>query len=177
MGKAPAAFDLLFWNSDQTRMPKALHLSYLDDFYKSNRLSKGELVLDSVKLNLKAVKIPVFVQSSKEDHIAPFRSVYRGAQLFGGPVTFIMAGSGHIAGVINHPDAKKYQYWTNPDLPVTVDAWREGAVEHPGSWWPQWSSWLGARSGGKAPARDPARGPLKPLEDAPGGYVKVRSTA
>jgi polyhydroxyalkanoate synthase len=177
MGKAPAAFDLLFWNSDQTRMPKALHLSYLDDFYKSNRLSKGELVLDGVKLNLKAVKIPVFVQSSKEDHIAPFRSVYRGAQLFGGPVTFIMAGSGHIAGVINHPDAKKYQYWTNPDLPVTVDAWREGAVEHPGSWWPQWSSWLGARSGGKVPARDPARGPLKPLEDAPGGYVKVRSTA
>jgi polyhydroxyalkanoate synthase len=177
MGKSPAAFDLLFWNSDQTRMPKALHMSYLADFYNSNRLSKGELVLDGVQLNLKAVKIPVFVQSSKEDHIAPFRSVYRGAKLFGGPVTFIMAGSGHIAGVINHPDAKKYQYWTNPDLPATVDDWRDRAVEHPGSWWPEWSAWLGARSGGKVAARDPDKGPLKPLEDAPGSYVKVRSAA
>ena len=177
MGKSPAAFDLLFWNSDQTRMPKALHMSYLADFYKSNRLSKGELVLDGVQLNLKAVKIPVFVQSSKEDHIAPFRSVYRGAKLFGGPATFIMAGSGHIAGVINHPDAKKYQYWTNPDLPATVDDWRDRAVEHPGSWWPEWSAWLGARSGGKVAARDPDKGPLKPLEDAPGSYVKVRSAA
>jgi polyhydroxyalkanoate synthase len=177
MGKAPAAFDLLFWNADQTRMPKTLHLSYLKDFYRDNRLAKGELVLDDVRLDLKAVKIPIYVQSSKEDHIAPFRSVYRGAKLFGGPVTFTLAGSGHIAGVINHPDASKYQHWTNAELPDTVEQWQAGAVEHPGSWWPHWSAWLGARSGGMTPARDPAKGPLEPLEDAPGGYVKVRSAA
>jgi polyhydroxyalkanoate synthase len=177
MGKEPAAFDLLFWNSDQTRMPKALHLSYLTDFYKNNRLAKGELVLDNIKLDLHAVKIPIFVQSSKDDHIAPFPSVYRGAKLFGGPVTFMMAGSGHIAGVINAPAANKYQHWTNPDLPPTVDDWRAGAVEHPGSWWPDWSAWLSTRSGGKVPARDPAKGALTPVEAAPGSYVKVRSTA
>jgi polyhydroxyalkanoate synthase len=175
MGKEPAAFDLLFWNSDQTRMPKALHMSYLDDFYKSNRLSKGELVLDGVTLDLKTVKTPIYVQSSKEDHIAPLRSVYRGAKLFGGPVTFTMAGSGHIAGVINHPDAKKYQHWTNPDLPAAVEDWQAGATEHPGSWWPHWRAWLAERSGGMVAARDPAKGPLKPIEDAPGSYVKVRS--
>jgi polyhydroxyalkanoate synthase len=177
MGKEPAAFDLLFWNSDQTRMPKALHMSYLDDFYKSNRLSKGELVLDGVKLDLKSVKTPIYVQSSKEDHIAPLRSVYRGAKLFGGPVNFTLSGSGHIAGVINHPDAKKYQHWTNPDLPATVEEWQAGAQEHPGSWWPHWSQWLAARSGGKVAARDPTKGPLKAMEDAPGSYVKVSSTA
>jgi polyhydroxyalkanoate synthase len=176
MGKEPAAFDLLFWNSDQTRMPKALHMSYLDDFYKSNRLSKGELVLDGVTLDLKTVKTPIYVQSSKEDHIAPLRSVYRGAKLFGGPVTFTLAGSGHIAGVINHPDAKKYQHWTNPDLPAAVEDWQAGAAEHPGSWWPHWRAWLAERSGGMVAARDPAKGPLKPIEDAPGSYVKVRST-
>ena len=96
-------------------MPKTLHLFYLRKFYGENALAKGELVLDGVKLDLKKVKTPIYVQSSKEDHIAPYRSVYKGAQLFGGPVTFMMAGSGHIAGVINHPDAKKYQHWTNAD--------------------------------------------------------------
>jgi polyhydroxyalkanoate synthase len=175
MGKTPAAFDLLFWNSDQTRMPKTLHLSYLDDFYKSNRLSKGELVLDNVTLDLGAVTIPVFVQSSKEDHIAPMRSVYRGAKLFGGPTTFMMAGSGHIAGVINHPDAKKYQHWTNAALPASIEDWQAEAVEHPGSWWPVWRQWLADKSGTNVAARDPAKGPLKPIEDAPGSYVKVRS--
>ena len=175
MGKEPAAFDLLFWNSDQTRMPKALHMSYLNDFYKSNLLSKGELVLDGVKLNLAAVKIPVFVQSSRDDHIAPLRSVYRGAKLFGGPTTFMLSGSGHIAGVINHPDAKKYQHWINSALPVTIEDWQAGAVEHPGSWWFEWAKWLSEKSGGKVESRDPAKGPLKPIEDAPGSYVKVRS--
>ncbi len=177
MGKAPAPFDLLFWNSDQTRMPKALHLRYLSDFYQSNRLAKGELALDGAILDLGAVKTPVYVQSSKDDHIAPLRSVYRGAQLFGGPVRFIMAGSGHIAGVINHPNAKKYQYWTNPGLPATVEDWQAGAAEAPGSWWPDWRAWLAERSGGQVAARDPSNGPLPPLEDAPGSYVKVRSKA
>ncbi|HZZ87500.1 MAG TPA: class I poly(R)-hydroxyalkanoic acid synthase [Caulobacteraceae bacterium] len=175
MGKEPRPFDLLFWNADQTRMPKALHLFYLRKFYGDNALAKGELVLDNVRLDLGAVKTPIYVQSSKEDHIAPYRSVYKGAKLFGGPVTFMMAGSGHIAGVINHPDAKKYQHWTNDALPETVEAWMGGAHEHPGSWWPSWSEWLKSRSGGRVPARDPSKGPLKPLEDAPGSYVKVKS--
>jgi polyhydroxyalkanoate synthase len=121
------------------------------------------------------VKVPVFVQSSKEDHIAPARSVYKGARLFGGPVTFMMAGSGHIAGVINAPAAKKYQHWTNEALPPTLEEWQAGAVEHPGSWWEYWAEWLKARSGKMVAARDPAKGKLKPLGDAPGTYVKVKS--
>jgi polyhydroxyalkanoate synthase len=175
MGREPAAFDLLFWNADQTRMPKTLHLGYLREFYKANRLAKGELEVGGVRLDLGAVKTPIYVQSSKEDHIAPMRSVYRGARLYGGPVTFTLAGSGHIAGVINHPAAKKYQHWTNPALPPTVEEWLEGAVEHPGSWWPHWAAWLAERSGGQVPARDPAKGAFKPIEDAPGSYVQVRS--
>ncbi|MBX3480165.1 MAG: class I poly(R)-hydroxyalkanoic acid synthase [Caulobacter sp.] len=175
MGKEPKPFDLLFWNSDQTRMPKALHLFYLRHFYKDNELAQGKLTLAGETLDLGKVKTPIYVQSSRDDHIAPFRSIYRGARLFGGPVTFTMAGSGHIAGVINHPDAKKYQHWTNPELPETVEEWRASAVEHPGSWWPHWAAWLNERSGGMVPARDPAKGPLKPIEDAPGSFVKVRS--
>jgi polyhydroxyalkanoate synthase len=175
MGKEPKPFDLLFWNSDQTRMPKTLHLFYLRKFYMENALAKGELTLDNVKLDLAKVKTPIYVQSSKEDHIAPARSVYRGAKLFGGPVTFTLAGSGHIAGVINAPVAKKYQHWTNSDLPASVEQWMDGASETPGSWWPHWANWLKARSGKLIPARDPAKGPLKPLEDAPGSYVKVVS--
>ncbi len=175
MGKEPKPFDLLFWNADQTRMPKELHLFYLRNFYERNALAKGELVVDGVTLDLGAVKTPIYVQSSKEDHIAPYRSVYKGAKLFGGPVTFTMAGSGHIAGVINAPAANKYQHWTNRDLPATVEQWMAGATEHPGSWWPHWAKWLKARSGGQVPARDPTKGPLKPIEDAPGSFVKVRS--
>ena len=177
MGKEPAAFDLLFWNSDQTRMPKTLHMSYLRDFYKSNLLALGKLTLDGVRLDLKAVKTPVYLQAGREDHIAPTRSVYRGARLFGGPVTFTLAGSGHIAGVINHPAAKKYQHWVNPALPDTVEEWMEKAVEHPGSWWPHWIEWLKPRSGKLVPARDPAKGALEAIEDAPGRYVKVKSEA
>ena len=175
LGKEPKPFDLLFWNSDQTRMPKTLHLFYLRKFYMENALATGKLELDGVRLDLKTVKTPIYVQSSREDHIAPARSVYKGARLFGGPVRFTLAGSGHIAGVINAPVAKKYQHWTNPDLPATFEAWMSGAEEHPGSWWPHWSAWLSERSGKQVPARDPAKGPLKPLEDTPGSFVKVRS--
>jgi len=175
MGKSPKAFDLLFWNADQTRMPKALGVWYLKALYQKNLLAKGELELDGVALDLGKVTTPIFVQSSKEDHIAPAASIYRGAKLFGGPVTYIMAGSGHIAGVVNHPAAKKYQHWTNAEMPATFEAWRAGATEHPGSWWPTWAAWLHERSGEMVPARDPAKGPLPPLEDAPGSYVKVMS--
>lgn len=175
MGKEPRPFDLLFWNADQTRMPKSLHMFYLRNFYKDNALTQGLLTLGGEKLDLSKVKTPIYVQSSKDDHIAPFRSVYRGARAFGGPVTFTMAGSGHIAGVINHPDAKKYQHWTNDQLPGAVEDWISGAQEHPGSWWPHWAKWLRAQSGSLVDARDPAKGPLPPLEDAPGSYVRVRS--
>lgn len=175
LGKEPKPFDLLFWNSDQTRMPKTLHTFYLRRFYGENAMAKRELTLDGVQIDLSKVKIPIYVQSSKEDHIAPARSVFKGARLFGGPTTFTMAGSGHIAGVINAPVANKYQHWTNDKLPATLEEWQAGAVETPGSWWPHWAKWLAAKSGKKIPARDPAKGPLPPLGDAPGTYVKVKS--
>ena len=158
LGKDPRPFDLLFWNSDQTRMPKRLHIDYLRRFYQDNALAKGEFELGGLKLDLKMVKTPIFAQASREDHIAPYRSVYRGTQLFGGPVTYVMAGSGHIAGVINHPAAKKYQYWTNDRRPVNVEGWMAGAAEHPGSWWPTWVKWLNERSGAKVPRPRPRQG-------------------
>jgi polyhydroxyalkanoate synthase len=176
MGKSPPPFDLLYWNSDQTRMPRALHLFYLRSFYHDNLMAKGELNLLGEEIDLSLVKTPIYMQSSREDHIAPYQSVYRGAKLFGGDVTFMMAGSGHIAGVINHPDAKKYQYWVNPELPATAEDWLSDAVEHPGSWWPHWNAWLAERSGKQVKARIPGDGKLKVLGDAPGEYVKVRSS-
>lgn len=175
MGREPKPFDLLFWNSDQTRMPKMLHLFYLRYFYKDNALSEGKLVLGGETLDLKKVKAPVYVQSSRDDHISPYRSVYRGARLFGGKTTFMMSGSGHIAGVINHPNAKKYQHWTNEALPERVEDWMAGSGEHPGSWWNHWAGWLKPKSGKMVAARDPSKGPLKPVEDAPGSFVQVRS--
>ncbi|HWA03470.1 MAG TPA: class I poly(R)-hydroxyalkanoic acid synthase [Rhizomicrobium sp.] len=187
LGKEPAPFDLLYWNSDTTRMPEATHLFYLREFYKNNALSQGKMSFGNVKLDLRKVKVPVYLQSAKEDHIAPFRSVYKSTRLFGGPVRFIIAGSGHIAGVINPPSAKKYQYWTNdaigmqPDgkvlgpYPAAVEEWQKGTAEHPGSWWPDWDAWLSRLSGGQVPARKPGDGKLKVLGDAPGEYVKVKA--
>ncbi len=177
IGKQPPPFDLLYWNADQTRMPKALHLFYLRKFYRDNALSKGELELMGEKLSLNDVTIPIFMQSSREDHIAPAQSVYNSAKAFGGgEVEYIVAGSGHIAGVINHPAANKYQYWTNRNLKGSLEDWQAFAEEHPGSWWPYWDAWLSKRSGPDVPARTPGDGELKPLCDAPGEYVKVRSS-
>lgn len=176
IGKHPPPFDLLYWNADQTRMPKALHLFYLRKFYRDNALSEGKLTLLGEQLSLKDVHIPIFMQSSKEDHIAPAPSVYNSARAFGGPVEYIIAGSGHIAGVINHPAAKKYQYWTNPNLKGALEDWQAFSVEHPGSWWPHWDQWLRKISGDDVPARTPGDGDLEPLGDAPGDYVKVRSS-
>jgi len=175
LGKEPMPFDLLYWNSDTTRMPEATHLFYLREFYKNNAFAKGQMVLDNVRLDPARVTVPVYLQSAKEDHIAPFRSVYKTTKLFKGPIRFILAGSGHIAGVINPPSAKKYQYWTNDALPPTIEEWQAGATEHPGSWWPDWDAWLSKRSGTKIPARKPGDGKLKVLGDAPGTYVKVKA--
>jgi polyhydroxyalkanoate synthase len=176
LGKQPMPFDLLYWNSDTTRMPEKLHLSYLRQCYRDNALALGKMMLGGVTLDLSQVKVPVYLQSAKEDHIAPANSVFKATHLFGGPMRFIIAGSGHIAGVINPPAAKKYQYWTNnAEDPGTIEAWRAGATEHPGSWWPDWDTWLAKLSGEKIPARKPGDGKLTVLGDAPGEYVKVKA--
>lgn len=176
MGKEPPAFDLLFWNADQTRMPKKLHMDYLRSMYGQNRLSRGEFEIGSITVDLSKVTIPLYFQASREDHIAPMNSVYRSAKAFSNAdVTLTLAGSGHIAGVVNAPAANKYQHWTNDALPATLQEWQAGAEEHPGSWWNHWATWLHDKSGRWIPARDPAKGPLAPIEPAPGSYVKVKS--
>lgn len=173
LGKKPFPFDLLYWNADSTRLPAANHAFYLREFYHLNRLSKGELQLGGVKLDLKRVKIPIYELSTKEDHIAPASSVFIGSKLFGGPVRFVLAGSGHIAGVVNPPAKKKYQFWSGAPA-ASLAEWMANAAETPGSWWPDWATWLAALSGPKIPARDASTGPLKPIEDAPGTFVKER---
>lgn len=176
MGKSPAAFDLLFWNADQTRMPKRLHMDYLRSMYGQNRLSQGQFEIGGVTVDLSKVAIPLYFQASREDHIAPMNSVYRSAKAFtNADVTLTLAGSGHIAGVINPPSANKYRHWTNPALPATLAEWQAGAEEHPGSWWNHWAGWLQDKSGEWVAARDPKSGPLSPIEPAPGSYVKVKS--
>jgi polyhydroxyalkanoate synthase subunit PhaC len=176
LGRKPMAFDLLFWNQDSTRMPAANHNFYLREFYHENKLALGQLILANTKLDLKKVKIPIFELAAKEDHIAPAESVYIGSRMFGGPVEYVMAGSGHIAGVVNPPDPKKvkYQYWTNPARPDTFADWVKGAAETPGSWWPYWAKWLAEKSGDMVPARTPGQ-KLGTIEDAPGSYVKAKS--
>lgn len=178
MGKDPFPFDLLFWNADATRMPAAMHSYYLRNMYQKNLLAKpGGLVVDNVPIDLRKISIPVYLQAGKEDHIAPAKSVYKATQIFSGPVRFMLAGSGHIAGVVNPPRNKKYQHWLNETAknPATLDEWRAGAQEFPGSWWHDWDKWLSAKSGPKVPARVPGQGGLPAIEDAPGSYVKVRT--
>jgi len=176
MGKSPAAFDLLFWNADQTRMPKTLHMDYLRSMYGQNRLARGEFTIGGIKVNLSKVTIPLYFQASREDHIAPMNSVYRSARAFSkADVTLTLAGSGHIAGVVNPPSANKYQHWINPALPATLGEWQAKAEEHPGSWWNHWAEWLHGKSGDWIQARNPKKGPLTPIEPAPGSYVKVKS--
>jgi len=174
-GKSPFPFDLLYWNADATRMPAANHSFYLRNCYLDNRLSKGEVVIGNTPIDLKSIKVPIYNLATREDHIAPAKSVLLGSKFFGGPVRFVLSGSGHIAGVVNPPEKQKYQYWTgakprNADL----DGWLAKAKEHPGSWWPDWLAWLRKQSSAEAPARVPGDGKLKPIEDAPGSYVKVR---
>ncbi len=177
LGREPVPFDLLYWNSDTTRMPLNLHLAYLRECYRDNSLSEGRMRIGSQRLDIGKIATPAFFHAAKEDHIAPAASVYRGARLFGGEVRFMLAGSGHIAGVINPPAAGKYQHWTNDALPATLDLWRAGATEHAGSWWPYWDSWLAARSGELVSARIPGDGALPVLGDAPGTYVHVQAGA
>jgi polyhydroxyalkanoate synthase len=172
-GQQPYPFDLLYWNSDSTRMPAANHSFYLRNCYLENKLSKGQMVIDNQRLDLGDVTIPVYNLATREDHIAPAKSAFLGSKFFGGPVKFVLAGSGHIAGVVNPPGKVKYQYWTG-DAPVgNIEHWMEKATEHPGSWWPDWIDWIKQQDGETVPARKPGGGKLKPIEDAPGSYVKV----
>jgi polyhydroxyalkanoate synthase len=175
LGKKPFPFDLLFWNQDSTRLPAANHNFYLREFYHENKLARGQMMIGNVRLDLGKVKLPIYELCAKEDHIAPAKSVFIGARLFGGPVTYVLAGSGHIAGVINPPgDKVKYQYWTNDKRTATLEAWFDGAVEHPGSWWPHYAAWLAKHSGEQVPARRPGA-VLGVIEDAPGSYVKAKA--
>jgi polyhydroxyalkanoate synthase len=174
-GKEPAPFDLLFWNSDATRMPAANHSFYLRNCYLENRLSKNEMVIGGKKLDLKSVNVPIYNLGTREDHIAPAKSVLLGSKFFGGRVRFVLAGSGHIAGVVNPPDKMKYQYWTGPKpTSANLERWLGKAKEHAGSWWPDWFKWLKAQDPTEVPAREPGGGVLTPIEDAPGSYVRMR---
>ena len=179
MGKEPFPFDLLFWNSDSTRMPYQMHSFYLRNMYMKNLLRvPGGIELLDTPIDLAKVKTPSYFISTIEDHIAPWQGTYRGAQALGGPVRFVLGGSGHIAGIVNAPAANKYGYWTNDTkaLPATPEEWMAGAEQQPASWWTDWQAWITGLGGGdaKVPARDPVKGEFKVLEEAPGSYVKFR---
>src|SRR5712672_1483135 len=175
-GQPPSAFDLLHWNSDATRMPAANHSYYLRNCYLENRLSTGSMVLDNTLLDLTKVKVPIYNLATREDHIAPADSVLYGSQFFGGPVKYVLSGSGHIAGVVNPPASGKYQFWTNDNIKdVTLTDWLKGAQEHKGSWWPDWREWLTNIDAEQVPARAVGTEALPPIEDAPGSYVRVRA--
>nr|WP_319531453.1 class I poly(R)-hydroxyalkanoic acid synthase [uncultured Cohaesibacter sp.] len=173
-GIEPFPFDLLFWNSDSTRMTPANHSFYLRSCYLENALARGEMVVNGVKLDLGKVKLPVYSLAAREDHIAPAKSVFIGSKLFGGPVEYVMSGSGHIAGVVNPPDKVKYQFWKGGTLDGSFEDWLEGAEETAGSWWPDWHDWVRQHGGDLIPAREIGGKKLSPLEDAPGSYVRVR---
>jgi polyhydroxyalkanoate synthase len=181
MGKEPFPFDLLFWNSDSTRMPYAMHSFYLRNMYLYNKLrEKGGITIAGVPIDLSLVKTPVYFISTIEDHIAPWKSTYAGTQLFSGPIRFVLGGSGHIAGIVNPPSANKYGFWTNQQkaYPEDPDTWLANAKQSEGSWWVDWLAWLDKlNESEKVPARDPAKGKLKVLEDAPGSFAKFRLDA
>ena len=175
-GQPPSSFDLLHWNSDATRMPAANHSYYLRNCYLENRLSTGSMVLDNTLLDLTKVKVPIYNLATREDHIAPADSVLYGSQFFGGPVKYVLSGSGHIAGVVNPPASGKYQFWTNDSIKdITLADWLKGAQEHKGSWWPDWREWLESIDAEKVPARAVGTDAMPAIEDAPGSYVRVRA--
>ena len=173
MGKDPFPFDLLYWNSDSTRMPAKMHSFYLRNMYLANKLKDpGGISLDGVPVDISKIKIPAYFISTAEDHIAPWKTTYRGAKYLGSKARFVLGGSGHIAGIVNPPSAKKYAYWTNDALPATADEWFAGAQKTPGSWWEDWQAWIDRQNSGDP--KVPARIPQNALEDAPGSYAMLR---
>ena len=171
LGREPMPFDLLYWNSDPTRMPRKMHSFYLRNMYQYNRLrDPGGIKIGKTAIDLRKIQVPAFFLSTREDHIAPWKSTYEGAKLLGGPVKFVLGGSGHVAGVINPPVPEKYGYWTQDGLPESSDDWLAGATQTNGSWWPEWDRWIAGFSAAQVKAREPKNG----IEDAPGSYVKVK---
>lgn len=176
MGNKPAAFDLLYWNSDSTNMPAAMHTYFMRNMYLENRLREpGGVTLHGVPIDVSQVQTPTYILSTIEDHIAPWKTTYETTQLFSGPVKFVLGESGHIAGVINPPAKQKYGYWTQARNPSSAHDWLEGARHSDGSWWPDWSRWMRRHGGGKVTARKPGDGALAPIEAAPGSYVRKRN--
>ncbi|HEY4249803.1 MAG TPA: class I poly(R)-hydroxyalkanoic acid synthase [Roseomonas sp.] len=177
LGQEPFPFDPLYWNDDSTRMPAKMHSFYLRRMYQQNDLVKpGGIDLDGVTLDLRKIKLPAYILSTREDHIAPWTSTYRATQLFKGPTRFVLAASGHIAGVVNPPEAGKYSHWVSGELPTEAEAWFHGATELAGSWWPDWQRWILSLDRAEVPARQPGDGGLAPVEAAPGSYVKVMAS-
>lgn len=174
-GKEPFPFDLLYWNSDSTRMPAANHSFYMRNCYLENNLSRGNMIVGDERLDLSKVKIPIYNLATKEDHIAPALSVFTGSSYFGGPVQYVMSGSGHIAGVVNPPHKNKYQYWTGHAPKGKFEDWVARAEEHPGSWWPHWRAWIEEQNSTQVPARQPGDNGMTIIEDAPGSYVKTKA--
>jgi polyhydroxyalkanoate synthase len=175
MGKDPFPFDLLYWNSDSTRMPARMHSFYLRNMYLKNLLGvPGGIALEGVPIDLSKVKVPSYFISTVEDHIAPWKTTYKGSHYLGGDVRFVLGGSGHIAGIVNPPAAKKYHYWTSDARPESAEDWFKSATQHPGSWWEDWQAWMDKQNAGeKVPARPPGEG-LQVIEDAPGSYAMLR---
>ncbi|ANY19735.1 Poly-beta-hydroxybutyrate polymerase [Tsuneonella dongtanensis] len=178
LGEDYPAFDLLHWNGDVTNLPAKWHGDYLRDLYRGNKLVVPDAMeADGTPIDLTRIETPIYIQAGREDHIAPAESVWRMTRHVRGDTTFVLAGSGHIAGVVNHPDAGKYQYWTGDSAAPSLEKFVEGATEHPGSWWPHWRKWLEARGGKQVSAtgkRKPGGKGDKVIEDAPGRYVKTR---
>lgn len=175
LGNDPFPFDLLYWNADSTRMPARMHGFYLRKMYEENLLKDpGGISLNGVPIDLRKVTLPAYFLSTREDHIAPWKSTYQGTQLLAGPRRFVLAASGHIAGVVNPPEGGKYSHWINSELPSDPEAWLAGATEIAGSWWPDWHRWITSLDNARVSARNPGDGGLKPIEDAPGSYVRVR---
>jgi polyhydroxyalkanoate synthase len=176
LGKEPFPFDILYWNGDSTRMPAAMHSFYLRKMYVENKLIEpGGITLGSVPIDVREIRVPVDLVSAREDHIAPWKTTYTATQLYAGPTRFVLSLSGHVAGVVNPPAANRYGYWTNDATPPDPEEWLRGTTRHEGSWWPDWEAWNRRHAGPLVPARDPAKGGLAPIEDAPGSYVRVNA--
>jgi polyhydroxyalkanoate synthase len=177
LGREQLSFDLLFWNSDPTRMPATMHSFYLRNMYQQNLLARPcGISLAGTPIDLSKIRTPTFVLSTHEDHIAPWKSTYAATRLYSGPVKFVLSGSGHMAGVISPPGGK-YGHWANDNLPPSPDEWFGGATPQQGSWWPVWDEWVAQLDSARIPARAPGGGRLPIIEDAPGSYVRVRSMA
>jgi polyhydroxyalkanoate synthase len=178
LGRSPSAFDILYWNSDATRMPATMQSYYLRNMYHRNVLKNpGGIVLANVPIDLRKIGTPIYFLSTREDHIAPWHSIFAGTQLVSGPVRFVLGASGHVAGVINPPLANKYGYWINENMSSGPETWLKAATYRQGSWWTDWATWIANHGGGQVPSREPGCGKLAPIESAPGSYVKVRAAA